>query len=176
MPEQTLQLFKERIEQAKNSEILESSYIEALIEDSTFSPFPQHRYTERTDTAVAAVLDGKIIVLAEGTGTILICPGLFLEFFQSSEDYYERTIISSFIRLLRLVAFFIALTLPSFYIAFSTYHPELIPTVLLLAILDSREGIPFTSFIEAVIMLFSLNCCGKRGFDCPSRSVLLSAL
>lgn len=167
VPEQTLQLFKERIEQAKNSEILESSYIEALIEDSTFSPFPQHRYTERTDTAVAAVLDGKIIVLAEGTGTILICPGLFLEFFQSSEDYYERTIISSFIRLLRLVAFFIALTLPSFYIAFSTYHPELIPTVLLLAILDSREGIPFTSFIEAVIMLFFFELLREAGLRLP---------
>ena len=68
---------------------------------------------------------------------------------------------------MRLVAFFIALTLPSFYIAFSTYHPESIPTVLLLAILDSREGIPFTSFIEAVIMLFFFELLREAGLRLP---------
>ncbi len=85
--------FKKRIEQIKDLEIMETSYIEQLIEDSTYSPFPQHRYTERTDMAVAAMMDGKIAVMVQGTGGILLCPGLFTEFFQSSEDYYQRTVL-----------------------------------------------------------------------------------
>ncbi|MGO4548778.1 spore germination protein [Paenibacillus sp. 2TAB23] len=159
--------FKKRIEQVKEVEVLESAYIEQLIEDSTYSPFPQHRYTERTDMAVAGLLDGKIAVLTQGTGGILLCPGLFTEFFQSSEDYYQRTLISTLIRWLRIVAFVIALTLPSIYIALSTFHPELIPTVLLLAILNAREGIPLPAFFEALLMEFFFELMREAGVRLP---------
>ncbi len=159
--------FKQRMKQMESTEILETSYIEQLIEDSVWSPFPQHRYTERTDMAVAALLDGKIVVLVQGTGGMLLCPGLFPEFFQSSEDYYQRTVISSMIRWLRIVAFIIALTLPSIYIALSTFHPELIPTVLLLAILNAREGIPLPAFFEALLMEFFFELMREAGVRLP---------
>jgi hypothetical protein len=164
---ETLDEFKRRIESIKDLEILETSFIEELIEDATYSPFPQYRYTERPDIAVPALLDGKIIIMVSGTPSILICPGLFVEFFSSSEDYYERTIYSTLIRLIRLAAFFMALTLPSIYIALSTFHPELIPTVLLLAILDTREGIPFPAFFEALLMEFFFELLREAGIRLP---------
>lgn len=159
--------FKHRMEQIKQIEILETTYIEQIIEDSTYSPFPQHRYTERPDVAAAAILDGKIAVMVQGSGGILLCPGLFTEFFQSSEDYYQRTVISTMIRWLRIVAFFMALALPSIYIALSTYHPELVPTVLLLAVLDAREGIPLTAFFEALLMEFFFELLREAGVRLP---------
>jgi spore germination protein KA/spore germination protein len=159
--------FKRRIGQWRQGEILETAYIEELLEDNSLSPFPQFRYTERTDTAAAALLDGKIVVLVEGTGSMLICPGLFVELLQSSEDYYQRTVFSSLIRLLRFAAMLIALSLPSVYIALSTFHPELIPTVLLLAIIDTREGIPFPAFVEAVIMEFFFELLREAGIRLP---------
>lgn len=159
--------FKRRIADVGKLEILETSYIEQLIEDSSYSPFPQHRYTERTDMAVAALLEGKIIVMVQGTGGILLCPGLFTEFFQSSEDYYQRTVISTMVRWLRIIAFLIALTLPSIYIALSTFHPELIPTVLLLAILNAREGIPLPAFFEALLMEFFFELMREAGVRLP---------
>lgn len=162
-----LEEFKRRIQVVSELEIMETSYIEQLIEDSSFSPFPQHRYTERTDMAVAALLDGKIIVMVQGTGGILLCPGLFPEFFQSSEDYYQRTVISTMLRWLRIVAFIIALMLPSVYIALSTFHPELIPTVLLLAILNAREGIPLPAFFEALLMEFFFELMREAGVRLP---------
>ncbi|MHA6480390.1 spore germination protein [Paenibacillus sp. strain BS8-2] len=162
-----LQEFKKRTEQLSTVEILESTYIEQLIEDSNMSPFPQHRYTERTDVAVSALLDGKIIVMVQGTGGILLCPGLFPEFFQSSEDFYQRSLISTLIRWLRIVAFIIALMLPSIYIALSTFHPELIPTVLLLAILNAREGIPMPAFFEALLMEFFFELMREAGVRLP---------
>jgi spore germination protein len=159
--------FKKRIEPIKELEILETSYIEQLIEDSVYSPFPQHRYTERTDMAVAGLLDGKIAVLVQGTGGILLCPGLFTEFFQSSEDYYQRTVISTLVRWLRIISFIIALVLPSIYIALSTFHPELIPTVLLLAVLNAREGIPLPAFFEALLMEFFFELMREAGVRLP---------
>ncbi|WP_313999442.1 spore germination protein [uncultured Paenibacillus sp.] len=162
-----LKEFKKRVEQIKQLEILETSFIEQIIEDSTYSPFPQHRYTERPDVAVSAMLDGKIAVMVQGTSSILLCPGLFAEFFQSSEDYYQRTVYSTFVRWLRIIAFLMALTLPSVYIALSTFHPELVPTVLLLAVIDAREGIPLPAFFEALLMEFFFELLREAGVRLP---------
>lgn len=164
---QTLAEFRTKISRIGKQEILDTSYLEEWVEESTYSPFPQVRYTERPDVANAALLEGKIIVLVQGTPSILICPGLFVEFFTASEDYYQRTIYASLIRSLRIVAFVIALTLPSLYIALSTFHPELIPTVLLLAILDTREKIPFPAFVEALIMEFFFELLREAGIRLP---------
>lgn len=163
----TLAEFKTKISRVGKQEILDTSYLEEWVEESTYSPFPQVRYTERPDVANAALLEGKIIVLVQGTPSIMICPGLFVEFFSASEDYYQRTIYASLIRWLRIAAFVIALTLPSLYIALSTFHPELIPTVLLLAILDTREKIPFPAFVEALIMEFFFELLREAGIRLP---------
>ncbi|MGM7702592.1 spore germination protein [Pseudalkalibacillus sp. Hm43] len=167
VPEDTLKEFKKKFEKVNEEEILETSYFAELFEDSTFSPFPQYRTTERPDVAVSALLEGKIIALLDGTPTILICPGLFTEFFQSPSDYYQRTIFSSLIRSLRIIGFIISLTLPSIYIALSTFHTELIPTVLLMAILDTREGMPFPALVEALIMIFFFELLQEAGLRLP---------
>lgn len=159
--------FKHRIAKINKEEILEVSYLEEWIGDSRYSPFPQVRYTERPDTAITALLDGKIIAMVNGSPSMLICPGNFVEFFMTSEDYYYRTIFSSLIRLIRVAAFIIALMLPSTYIALSTFHSELIPTVLLLAILNTREGIPFPAVIEALIMEFFFELLREAGIRLP---------
>ncbi|WP_425414511.1 spore germination protein [Paenibacillus pinihumi] len=164
---ESLAQFQTRIKDIHDEEILEVSYLEEWIEDSVYSPFPQVRYTERPDSAVAALLDGKIIAMVNGSPTVLICPGNFYEFLMSSEDYYQRTIFSSLIRFLRIGAFFIALMLPSTYVALSTFHSELIPTVLLLAILDTREGIPFPAFMEALIMEIFFELLREAGIRLP---------
>jgi hypothetical protein len=163
----TLTEFRRKIEGIEQNEVLETAYVEEWIEDCSYSPMPQCRYTERTDSAAAALLAGKIIVLVQNTPMILICPALFVEFFGSSEDYYQRTLFSTLIRQLRIIAFFIALTLPSIYVALSTFHPELIPSVLLLANLDTREGIPFPVFVEALIMEISFELLREAGIRLP---------
>jgi spore germination protein len=165
--QEVLAEFKRRIKRIEGKEILETSYIEELIEDSTFSPFPQHRQTERPDVAVASLLDGKIVVTVHGTGTLLICPAQLTDLFQSAEDYYQRTIIASSVRLLRMFALITSLTLPSIYIALVTFHPEIIPTVLLIAILETREGIPFPTVIEALIMIFFFELMREAGIRLP---------
>lgn len=164
---ETLNEFKQRIAKINKEEILDTSYLEEWIGDSMYSPFPQVRYTERPDNAISALLDGKIITMVNGSPSILICPGSFLEFFITSEDYYYRPIFSSLIRWIRVAAFLIALMLPSTYIALSTFHSELIPTVLLLAILNTREGIPFPVMVEALIMEFFFELLREAGIRLP---------
>lgn len=167
VPSDTLKEFEKRFDAINDEEILETSYFAELMEDSTYSPFPQYKTTERPDVAVSALLGGKIIALVDGTPTVLICPGLFVEFFQSPSDYYQRTLFSSLIRMLRITGYIISLSLPSIYIALSTFHTELIPSVLLLAILDTREGMPFPALVEALIMLFFFELLQEASLRLP---------
>lgn len=132
--------------------VLESSYLEEFIEDHPFSPFPQIQNTERPDTAAAALLEGRILILTDGTPMALIAPVTFPVFFQSPEDYYQRSYASTWIRWVRVVFMFVSLLAPSFYIALTTYHPEMIPASLLFSIAAAREPVPFPALFEAFIM------------------------
>lgn len=164
---EVLRHFEQRIGKVNAHEIIDTTIVEKLIQDSIWSPFPQCRYTERTDAAAMALLEGKIVVMTQGSGVVLICPSVFVEFLQSIEDYYHRRVFTYLIRLLRIAAFLIALFLPSIYVALTTFHSELIPTVLLLAITNTREGIPFPSVVEVVIMEFFFELLREAGIRLP---------
>lgn len=147
--------------------ILESGYLEEFIQDNPFSLFPQIRNTERPDVASAALLEGRVAIITDNTPIALIVPGEFFTLLQSSEDYYDRFIFSSFIRILRFFALLIASFLPAFYIAVTNYHKEMIPTDLLLSIAQSRTGVPVSTVVEAVAMNFALELLYEAGVRLP---------
>ncbi|MFE4427428.1 spore germination protein [Peribacillus butanolivorans] len=132
--------------------ILESGYIEELIQDETHTPFPTMYYSERPDVIAAELLEGKVAILVDGTPIVLVVPALFVSFIHSAEDYYQRADIATLIRLLRFFTIIIALLGPSLYIAITTFHQEMLPTRLLISLSAQREGVPFPAFIEALMM------------------------
>lgn len=150
---------KDIVEQARNrlksirtDSVLESNYIEEFLQDRKYSPFPTIFNTERPDVVSAGLLEGRVAILVDGTPFALMAPALFVQFFQSSEDYYQRTDFSSLIRLLRFLSFFLAGVTPALYIAISTFHHEMLPTTLLYNLASQREGVPFPAFVEAMMM------------------------
>ncbi|ASS96715.1 spore germination protein [Peribacillus simplex] len=147
--------------------ILESGYIEELIQDETYSPFPTIYYSERPDVIAAELLEGKVAILVDGTPIVLVVPALFISFIQSAEDYYQRADISTLIRMLRFIAIFIALLGPSLYIAITTYHQEMLPTPLLINLASQREGVPFPAFIEALMMEGAFEILREAGLRMP---------
>ena len=111
-----------RLQRIEMDGILESEYIEEMIEDNPFSPFPQILSTERPDVACAHLLEGRAAILVEGTPFTLIAPISFFSLLQSHEDYYQRFMVGTFIRWLRYVFLGISLLLPSLYVAILTFH------------------------------------------------------
>ncbi|WP_338450120.1 spore germination protein [Niallia oryzisoli] len=158
---------RERINRINIDAILESGYIEELIQDNQYSPFPTVYNTERPDAVASAILEGRIAILVDGTPFVLIVPALFVHFFQSSEDYYQRADISSFVRLLRYFAFFLALLTPSAYIAVTTFHQEMLPTELLISLAAQREGVPFPAVVEAIMMEATFEILREAGVRMP---------
>ena len=143
---------KSRLNNITFDGILESGYIEQLIEDHPWSPFPQVQYTERPDKAVSHLLEGKVVILVDGSPFVLVVPAIFIQFYHSPEDYYERFLIGSLVRIVRFISFIFALSLPSLYIAFASFHPEMIPTKLHVAMAAGRATVPFAAIVEAFVM------------------------
>ncbi|BCV22496.1 spore germination protein [Moorella sp. Hama-1] len=158
---------RQRLERIQIDGVLESAYIEELIEDNPTSPFPQIDHTERPDKVAAALLEGRVGILVDNTPFALIVPTIFVQFLQSSEDYYERYYLASFLRLARFVALNIALLLPAFYVAVSTFHQEMLPTNLLVKLASQREGIPFPAVVEALIIELTFELLREAGVRLP---------
>lgn len=156
-----------RLDKIDIDAVLESGYLEEFIQDSAFSPFPQIQYTERPDMVAAALLQGRVGIIVDGTPFVLLVPFVFSEILQASEDYYERFQISTLIRWLRYTFVVLSLLTPGFYVAITTFHQDLIPTTLLLSIAAAREAIPFPAVVEAFIMEVTFEALREAGIRLP---------
>nr|WP_271753381.1 spore germination protein [Cohnella sp. JJ-181] len=165
--DKTVNEVRQRLDRIRIDSILESGYIEELIQDETYTPFPTIFNTERPDAVAGGLLEGRIAILVDGTPFVLVVPALFTHFLQTPEDYYQRADISSFLRILRYVCLFIALFGPAAYIAVTTFHQEMIPTPLLLSVIAAREGIPFPAFVEAFLMEITFEILREAGVRMP---------
>jgi spore germination protein KA len=158
---------RQRLKRIDIDSILESGYIEQLIEDQTFTPFPTMYNTERPDVVAGNLLEGRIAIFVDGTPFVLIAPALFMQFFQSAEDYYARFDIATSIRLLRIFMFMISLIAPATYVAVTTFHQEMVPTTLIVAIAAQREAVPFPAFVEALLMELTFEILREAGIRLP---------
>ncbi|OXM84457.1 spore germination protein [Paenibacillus rigui] len=156
-----------RLEKIDIDAVLESGYLEEFIQDSSYSPFPQVQYTERPDTVAAALLQGRVGILVDGTPFVLLVPFVFTEIMQASEDYYERFQISTLIRWLRYLFLVLSLLTPGLYVAITTFHQDLLPTSLLLSVAAAREAIPFPAVVEALIMEVTFEGLREAGIRLP---------
>lgn len=157
----------ERLDRIDMDGILESGYIEELIQDSTLTPFPTVYNTERPDVIAAELLEGKVAILVDGTPFVLIVPAPFNSFLQAAEDHYQRSDVSSLIRIMRYLGIGIALLGPSFYVSITTHHQEMLPTPMLLSLAAQREGVPFPAFAEALLMEVAFEILREAGIRMP---------
>ncbi|HDR7671438.1 spore germination protein [Bacillus wiedmannii] len=139
-----------------------------FIEDSPYSPFPQFMLTERPDLAVSHILQGRFVTVVDHSPSVLIAPTNFISFFQGVDDYGTRWLVASFIRILRFVAFMIALFLPASYVAFISFNFEVIPVELYLSIAESRTRVPFVPVMEALLMEITLETMREGALRLPT--------
>ncbi|MFQ3545931.1 spore germination protein [Halobacillus rhizosphaerae] len=165
--DKVVQEVHKRLDRIEIDGILEGGYIEEFIQDGQYSPFPTIYYSEKPDAIAGGLLEGRVAIITDGTPDVLLVPALFVNFLQSTEDYYQRADIGTLIRLLRLLCFNIALFMPSLYIAFTTFHQEMIPAPLLISLAAQQEGVPFPAFVEAIIMEVTFEILREAGIRLP---------
>ena len=136
----------------KTDKVLASATIEEFIVDHPWSPFPQIQTTERPDKVLAALYEGRVGIIVDGTPATLMVPCTYNVIMQSPDDYTIQPVISSLIRLTRNFAAFVAIYLPAIYVSVVSYHPGMLPTTMAISIAELRARTPFPSFLEAFMM------------------------
>ncbi len=160
---------KRRLSKIDVDAVLDSGYLEHYIEDNYITPFPQVQYTERPDKVVANLLEGRVAILVDGSPLALIVPTVFSQFYQTVEDYTERFLMMSAIRMARLVALMFSLIFPSLYVSIISFNPELIPTEFADAVAGGRAGVPFPAVIEVLIMEISMEVLREATIRLPQQ-------
>ena len=148
--------------------IQDSGMIEEFLEEAPYSPFPQVQNTERPDRVLAAVNEGRVAILVDGSPFALLVPTTFDMIMKSPDDYYERWIAGSLLRLLRYLSIFITLFFSAIYISLVSFNQGLLPTELAITIAATRENVPFSPFIEAVVMEVTLELLREAGLRLPT--------
>lgn len=150
--------------------ILDSTYLKENLESKNSSFFPTIMTTERPDKVCMALLEGKVAILVDTSPYVLIMPNFFIDFFHTVDDYYQKPINISFIRIIRLIAFFIAIFIPAFYIMVTTHNHDLISLDLILSLKAQRESVPFPAIIEAILMMISFEILRESDIRMSSTS------
>lgn len=160
-----LSRLKQNLHKIRMQTVMDSGYLAPFIE--RHSLFNSVGISERPDTVCGKISEGRIAILIDGTPNALIVPHLFIENFQSFDDYSTRPFFATFTRWLKVFAFFLAIFLPGFYVASCTFHLEFLPQVLLDKILQSQAETPFSVMVECLLVHFIYEILREAGLRVP---------
>lgn len=159
---------KYRINNLDIDYIISSGQLEELIKENSKSTLPETLSTERPDTASTALLEGKVVVIVNGSPYTLIMPCTFFDLLSTPEDKNINFTFANFLKIIRLISCFISVLLPGLYIAITNFHEELIPTELLFSIIASREAVPISIELEIILMEIAFELIHEAGIRVPS--------
>ncbi|MFZ5814250.1 MAG: spore germination protein, partial [Bacillota bacterium] len=148
--------------------LADSGSLEQLLEDRPYSVYPNILATERPDRFAAQIAEGYLGILVGNTAFALILPATIPMFLHSPEDAYLRWPYGTFVRLLRVFSFYMALLVPGLYVAIANYHQEMIPTTLMLAISGNRETVPIPVVLEVLVMETMFELIREAGVRIPT--------
>lgn len=164
-----LKEIKDRLNQIKVDAINNGGEIEQFIEDHPYSIFPTIGNTERPDKGAFLLLEGRILIFCDGDPVGLFVPTFFMDNTKAIEDYYSRPYFSSFVRLLRFAALLISTTLPALYMSALNFSKELIPSDLIVPIIQAREMVPFSLWMELFFMIGMFEVVREAGVRLPQQ-------
>lgn len=156
-----------RINALKIDGICDSSYIASQIIEHKRSLFKQVGNTEKPDILSAKMLEGRIGIIVDGSPIALTVPFLFIEDFQSSEDYFKPVYRANMQRIIRVISIIIAIYLPAIFVSAQLFHLQLIPLNFLLTIVSSIKGIPLSPSLEMFFTLLIFEILNEASVRMP---------
>ena len=167
--EKYIKNIKEKLKKLDIDGLMDSGPIRDYLTKENHCAFPTIISTERPDKCAQELLNGKIIIIVENTPFTLIIPGLFIDIFHTPEDNYQQPVNVTMTRILRFIGFIITLITPALYIALTTYNFEVIPDNLLISIAIQRQGVPFPTVIETILMLITFEVLRESDIRLPNQ-------
>ncbi|NHC38720.1 spore germination protein [Bacillus sp. MM2020_1] len=167
--EDNVNTFRQRITELEYDYIPDTTVLGQLIEDNSWTIFPQIMSTELPDRITLSLMRGRVAVMMDRSPSAIYGPTPFLSFFESTEDVYMRWNMGFFLRMLRIISIFLSVLLTPAYVAVLTYHYEVIPSALLMSLGQSRANVPFPPMLEALLLEFVIELLREAGARLPTK-------
>ena len=168
-PEEVVSRVEEEIGEICVDGMFDSGMMEQFLEKKCKTPFPMYQLTQRPDKTASGLMEGRVAVIVDNSPMVILLPVTIHMFFQASDDYYNRWETATFARILRYISAFLAVGLPGFYVAIAGFHPEILPTPFLLALVSAREGVPFPVVVEVILMEVAFELLREAGIRLPGQ-------
>ncbi len=160
---------RKKINSISTDIIGDSGKLEQLIEGNNLSIFPQSGGTEQTDLTAAAISNGQVAILVNGSPHAIITPVTIADLMSVSEDNYGKWFFAGCSRILRWICALIAVSAPALYVAVISYHPEMLTTRLLLLTALNRVNVPFPAIIEVLLIEAVFEIIREAGTRMPNK-------
>lgn len=146
-----------------------ANYILDAISNPNRAIFPTNLATERPDLVSQMLLQGRVCLMVENSNEVIILPCTFIDFFKNPDDYYEKGLNVFGSRIVRIIAMILALLTPAIYISLMAYNLEAIPSGLLINFSIQRDGVPFSTVFEILVMSFMFQILRESDMRFPGK-------
>lgn len=167
--EENIRNVEQRLSDIDFDVLFDSSILDQLISDNSFTPFPLFVSTERRDRVAYALISGQVAIISDGSPYFVTGPSTLFDFFISPEDYYLPWILGSFFRLIRIFGVIFSVYATSIYVALTTFHYEMIPKDLLGPLIFSRNNVPFPPVLEVLFLEITIEFLREAGARLPTK-------
>lgn len=166
-PAEVVAQVRSRLSAVEIPVLLDSSYFASFLKRDKLNLFPAGAYTERPATACARLCEGKVVVLVSGSPNAMVVPSFFSEHFECLDDYASGAAFSGLIRLLKYMAFLLAVFGPGLYVAAVSFAPEMIPLQLLAKLAQAEISTPLPPMLEMLGVTLLLEIVREAGLRAP---------
>jgi hypothetical protein len=160
---------KQKMADIRLDAVMDSSQLEQALQRKSYSPFEQLESTERPDKVVMALLEGKVAFLVDGSPQVLLLPTTLVDLFETTGDHYQRPVIATMRKLLRMIGFFMSTYLSSIYLSLVLYHSHLIPFKFVEILANKRTKVPFPAWFEIFVVQFMIDLAIEAIMRLPIR-------
>ena len=105
--------------------------------------------------------------LVAGSPYALVVPGFFAEHFECLDDYSSGAVFAGLIRLLKYLAFLLAVFAPGLYVMSVAFTPEIIPLQLLAKLAQGEQATPLPPMLEMLGVTLLLEIVREAGLRAP---------
>ena len=142
------------------------SLAEVLLEGAYLNPFPKFKYSERPDSAAAAIYDGNIVILVDNSPAVIIVPTSIFDVMEEADDYYFPPITGTYIKWTRYLMTIISLIVTPLWILFLN-NPEWVPAKLEFILIE-EGGSTIPVLVQLLILEFAIDGLRLAAVNTPT--------
>lgn len=149
--------------------VLESAYIQKILNGKRRKILPTISIAERSDKACSTILKGRLCVLVEGSNLVLMLPERFMDFLDSGDDHYGTVLLGPFNTSLRIFGIISTYSLPALYLVVTSFNPDMLPASYLLSIASARSAVPLNAVLEIFFMTIVIEMLREASIRLPTK-------